>query len=104
MANAGLAAAQEVCGPSVKIDGGLANGVQFGTSVGGTFTRNSNKFRIDSMNFSSSNVSISASSCATFADFNSTNSGKTFANFDTMTAGKTTIAFNEFTVIPLTKG
>lgn len=100
-ANAGLAAAQKVCGPSVKIDASLANDVAFSQTVGKVFTKNNNKFRIDSVNFNPQSASVSASACATIADFDAMWSGKTFSNFTTALTG---IAFNEFSVMPLAIG
>lgn len=104
LANAGLAAAQKICGPSVTVNSSFASNASFGNTIGSVFKKNSNKFRINSASFSSSSTGITASSCATFSDFDSMWTDKTFANFDTAVGGYTPLSFNEFSVIPLIKG
>lgn len=97
-ANAGLAAAQKACGPSIEMSASLANSYSFGTTPGSIITKENNKYRIRSTSYSPDAVSINADAGSTFADFNTVNTAKTFATFDGFTSN---LAFNEFTVIPL---
>ena len=102
----GVAAAQVLCGPSVKMSASIAQGGAFGSSIGSVESNSSNKFRIESASYSESSVSLEASNCARVSDFNAKWSGKTFADFtgialDPATYEDESLRFNEFTVIPL---
>ncbi len=98
--NAGLRAAQEVCGPSFKLKQEVPRGLSYGTTTGSIVFAYDSKFRIDKTSFTHTGVSIEGSSYVTFADFDSVWSGDTFADF---TAAMTDISFNEFSVIALVK-
>ena len=97
----GVAAAQEVCGPRVMLSQSTVEGASFGDTVGSMITDWDTKFRITSVNFNESEVSIDAKSYVTFADFNAAWAGSTFANFTSINSG---LSFNEFSLIPLSKG
>jgi len=102
LANAGIAAAQAACSPKVSVNGASASGFTFGSTIGKSFSKNSNKFRLDTINFNQGGVDWTAKSCATFSDFHTKNTGKTFAQFDSMITASAT--FIDFSVIPLTAG
>lgn len=97
----GVAAAQEICGPRLMLTQSTVAGASFGDTVGARISDWDSKFRITSVGFNESSVSIDAKSYVTFADFNSTWAGSTFANFSSINAG---LSFNEFSLIPLSKG
>lgn len=102
----GVAAAQAICGPTVRISSSLAIANAFGDTIGRTERMDSNRFRIESVGYSEGSVTIDGSACATIADFNAKWTGKTFANFtsialDPATYNEEALRFNEFTVIPL---
>ena len=102
----GVAAAQAVCGPNIELTLTVADGVQFGTSVGSLFFDGNNKYRIESIGFSQDSASITASACAAFTDFNNVWSGQDFDAFSAVAGteavyGQQAMKFNEFTVIPL---
>jgi len=102
LANAGMAAAQAVCGPNIYTNGSSASGFVFGSTIGKSFKKNSNKFRLDTVDFSANGVSWHATDSATFSDFDAINSGKTFTQFNSIVT--TSMFFNEFSIIPLTTG
>lgn len=105
LANASLVAAQSSCNPAISMSGtSIPTGFTFGGSIGSTFKRNGVKMRVQSLAFSDSSVSWSASKYTTFADFDAQNTGKTFSQFDTIVGGSQPISFNEFSIIPLTAG
>lgn len=102
----GVAAAQEICGPKVTMSASIAQGNQFGSTVGRMEALASNKFRIESASYSESSVSLDAVASASISDFNAKWTGKTFTNFknialDYATYAEEALLFNEFTVIPL---
>lgn len=97
----GVAAAQEVCGPRLMLTQSTVEGASFGETVGSRITDWDTKFRITSVGFNQSEVSVDAKSYVTFADFNAAWSGLTFANFTSINSG---LSFNEFSLIPLSKG
>jgi len=102
----GVAAAQAVCGPKIELTMTVADGVQFGTSVGSLFLDGNNKYRIESIAFSQDSASITASACASFTDFQNIWSGQDFDAFSVAAGtnavnGSQAMKFNEFTVIPL---
>ena len=94
----GVAAAQDVCGPKLELRQEVAIGPEYGVTVGSIIEDYDTRFRIKSVQFSESSMSITAQALVTFADFNNAWSGKTFADFN---AANTGILFNEFTMIPL---
>lgn len=102
LANAGLAAAQAICGPSVTVSGSSASDFTFGSSIGSSFNANSNRFRLNSISFNEREISWDAKSMTTFANFNTVNSGKTFTQFNGVLAGGAN--FTDFSIIPLTIG
>lgn len=102
LANAGLAAAQTICGPAVTVNGSSVSGFTFGSSIGSSFNANSNRFRLKSVSFNQSEITWEAKSMTTFANFNAVNSGKTFTQFGTVLPA--TASFTDFSVIPLTIG
>jgi len=102
LTNAGMAAAQAACGPNVTMSGSSVSGFAFGSTIGKSYKKNSNKFRLDTIDFSVDSVSWHATKSATFSDFDTTNTGKTFTQFDAIATSS--MAFNEFSVIPLTTG
>ena len=97
----GVAAAQEVCGPRLRLSQQVVSGAQFGDTVGSRIADWDTKFRINSVSFNESTVNVDAKSYVTFADFNAAWAGTTFAQFATTNSGLT---FNEFSLIPLSKG
>lgn len=102
----GVAAAQAECGPQIQLALSVDSGVQFGSTIGSMFDYESNKYRLSSIQFSDSDIAITATGCARFSDFNSIWSGKTFANFtsialDPATYPNEALTFNEFSSIPL---
>lgn len=102
----GVAAAQAICGPTVKVSSSLATANGFGQTIGRTEYMDSNRFRIESAGYSEGSVTIDGAACATIADFNAKWTGKTFANFTSIALDPEiyedeALRFNEFTVIPL---
>ena len=102
LANAALSAAQATCGPSVTVSGSSASGLSFGSSIGSSFNTNSNRFRLDSIAFSESEITWDGKAVSTFGNFNSVNSGKTFTQFGTVLPS--TASFTDLSIIPLTIG
>jgi hypothetical protein len=103
LANAGLSAAQAMCGPAVTMSGSSASGFTFGSSIGRSFNANSNRFRLNSVSFNEREISWDAKSMTTFSNFNTVNSGKTFAQFNTVLPSPSA-NFTDFSIIPLTIG
>ena len=98
----GVAAAQRQCGPNIGLSMSVDSGVQFGSTIGSLFDYESNKYRLSSIQFSDSSVSIAGVGCARVSDFNAIWTGSTFANFNTkVTSPDGTLSFNEFSIIPL---
>lgn len=102
LSNAGLSAAQAVCGPKITVNGSSASGFSFGSTIGSSFSSNSNRFRLNSISFNEQDVSWSAEQAVTFSSFNSVNTGKTFSQFNTAITASMTFA--DLSVIPLTTG
>lgn len=102
LSNAGLSAAQAVCGPRVTVNGSSASGFSFGSTIGSSFNSNSNRFRLNSISFNERDVSWNAEQAVTFSSFNSVNTGKTFSQFNTAITANMT--FTDLSVIPLTTG
>jgi hypothetical protein len=104
----GVAAAQRICGPSIKLTETVAKPLLFGETPGTMRTVNSNRYRISAVQYSSDSTGVTANAAVKFSEFDSIWSGKTFANFksialDPATYPDQTLKFNEFTVIPLMK-
>jgi hypothetical protein len=102
----GVAAAQAQCGPQILLSFSVSNGVTFGDTIGNVFNYESNKYRLSSIQFSDSEISVDAIGCARISDFNSKWTGKTFTNFKSIALDPTlyptqALTFNEFSVIPL---
>lgn len=105
-ASRGLAAAQANCGPDIQLSMTLADGLQFGGSIGSVITYGTNKYRITSISFSDDVPSITAKGCASFSDFEDIWSGLDFNDFtsvalDPSVAPDDAMKFNEFSVTPL---
>jgi hypothetical protein len=96
----GVRIAQELCGPSFKLNQSIPMGVEFGNVTGSIVSAFDSKFRIESTGFSQSGVDIQARSYVTFADFDTAWSGSTIEDFNNSMSN---ISFNEFSVIALTK-
>lgn len=104
LASRGIAAAQAIAGPSVKINITNPVDVVFNTTVGSVIEHNRTKYRIESASFSATDRSVSGTSMSPVPDFNAIWAGKTFADFATVMgtdADTEFISFNEFTIIPL---
>jgi len=102
----GVAAAQALCGPAVKISISNPADLSFKDSLGAITKHSRQKYRIESVNFSQTDASLTGSSAVSFSDFNEIWSGKTFAQFTAVMGDKVLspddyISFNEFTAIPL---
>lgn len=106
MANAGLAAAQKACGPSVTLTASAPDLGSFGEAIGWMQRGYNNRFRIESASFTADSTSINGSSHALISDFDNNWSGMTFDDFNTIVLNGVNnpdeeLKFNEFTVIPL---
>jgi hypothetical protein len=101
LSNAGIAAAQTYCGPSVTVNRTIGEPGQFGQEIGLTEKIGDSRFRYESANYSPANVQLSGRMYTTINEFDENWVDATFATFNTALTG---IKFNEFTVIPLTKG
>jgi hypothetical protein len=104
----GVAAAQYNCGPRVSVNIENPADASFGTTIGSMFFYEQNKYRVESVNFSPTGASLSASACASIADFNAKWVGKTFEDFtnfalDPEVSPDNYLSFNEFTIIPLSE-
>lgn len=104
----GIAAAQKICGPSIQLSETVAKELAFGATPGKMRSVDSNRYRINAVQYSPDAVTLTATAGATFSEFDLIWTGKTFANFkavalDPVTYPNETLKFNEFTVIPLMK-
>lgn len=100
----GLAAAQANCGPKVSINRQVSQGLEFG-DVGSMFIAGLNKYRIESLSFNDSSISLVASPSFTIEEWNQIWATKTFEDFETTILDpelfpEETLRFNEFTIIP----
>lgn len=98
--NRGVAAAQAIMGPRIEVQGQIATGLEFGSSLGTMFEDYNSKFRVKNLSFDQNNISFTAKQFVTIADFNDAWSGATIANFNSENAG---ISFDEFAVISLVR-
>ena len=106
LASRGIAAAQAIAGPSVKVNISNPSDIVMNTTIGSVIEHDRSKYRIESASFSASEKTATGTSVSPVPEFNTIWTGKTFANF-TSTMGTTSdvesISFNEFTIIPLNK-
>jgi hypothetical protein len=101
--------AQKACGPLIEMNITAPGDIPFGQAIGSVIERDFNRYRIVSANYGPAEVSMTATPCATFGNFNAVNTGD-FALFTSL-AGEPdapnvpqALQFNEFTVVPLMKG
>lgn len=100
---AGVAAAQQACGPNVGFSQTIHGNYQFGDTIGTLQRTNSNSFRVESASYSVSDVQLSGSAYTTIQAFDDKWVDLTFTDFNTeMLTNAQALKFNEFTVIPLT--
>lgn len=100
---AGVAAAQQACGPNVTFSQTIHGNYPFGESIGVVQKMVSNAFRTESASYTMADVQITGSAYATIQDFDNIWDGVTFTNFNAaMLTNAQALKFNEFTVIPLT--
>ena len=100
----GLAAAQANCGPKIRIDRQLSEGIAFG-DIGSMFISGLNQYRIETVNFTDSSISLTASASLTINEWNQIWTGLTFQDFndtvlDPALFPDEALKFNEFTIIP----
>ena len=104
LASRGLAAAQAIAGPSVKINISNPQDIYMGSTIGSIISHNRTKYRIETASFGATDKTVTGISVSPLSDFNAIWTGKTFADFS-VTMGTTDdveyISFNEFTIIPL---
>lgn len=101
LSNAGIAAAQTYCGPSVTINRTVGRPGQFGQEIGLTEKIGDNRFRYESANYSPASVQLSGRMYTSIYEFGENWVDTSFADFESAMGN---LKFNEFTVIPLTKG
>lgn len=102
---------QQVCGPTVAFSFGTGqveteSGSEFGYLPGAIFSYNGSKYRIKTASYDYGQVSITAEQYVTFADFNSTWTGKTFEDLnDTLLDSETYpdqyMKYSDLAIIPL---
>lgn len=100
----GVAAAQANCGPRISINRQVAQGLEFG-DIGSMFIAGLNKYRIESLAFNDSSISLVATPSFTIEEWNEIWATKTFEDFNTTVLDPTLfpeedLRFNEFTIIP----
>jgi hypothetical protein len=100
----GLAAAQANCGPKISINRQVAQGLEFG-DIGSMFIAGLNKYRVESLSFNDSSISLVASPSFIIEEWNDIWATKTFEDFETIILDpelfpEETLRFNEFTIIP----
>jgi len=96
----GVAAAQAICGPSYKLSQQIPSGLQFGQPIGSLIEDYDAKFRVESVSYGQSGVSLTAKRHVTFADFNAAWTGETFDSFGTELGP---VSFNEFSIIAMAR-
>ena len=102
----GVAAAQRICGPSLKISLDNPSVGSFGQTVGSLVAHSNNKYRIEGASYSHSSNSYEGRAYVKFSSFDAIWSGKSFDDFsDIMDTPASSpddyITFNEFTSVPL---
>lgn len=104
LATRGLAAAQNIAGPSISLSIGSPFESTIGQTVGSLVKYDKNQFRIEGASYSQSGTNLSARPSASISAFNQVWTGKTFAQFAATMgtdADPEYVSFNEFTIIPL---
>jgi hypothetical protein len=101
LSNAGVAAAQAYCGPSVNINRTVGVPGVFGSTIGLTEKVGDTRFRYESASYSPNSVQLSGKMYTSIYEFGENWVDTSFSTFNTAMAG---LKFNEFTVIPLAKG
>lgn len=101
LSNAGIAAAQTYCGPSVMVNRSVGEPGDFGLTIGLTEKIDDNRFRYESASYSPTSVQLSGRMYTSINEFDENWIDVTFDSFNTSMAN---IKFSEFTVAPLTKG
>jgi hypothetical protein len=100
----GVAAAQANCGPRISVNRQIAQGVSFG-DIGSLFISGLNKYRINSLTFNNSSISLTASGSLSIAEWNEIWTDLTFEDFNNKVLDpelfpEDALRFNEFTIIP----
>jgi len=101
LSNAGIAAAQSYCGPSVTVSKAVGKPGVFGQTIGQRERIGDNVFRYESASYGPASVQLAGRMYTLVNEFDENWVDATFAAFNAALAGLT---FNEFTVAPLTKG
>ncbi len=101
LSNAGVAAAQSYCGPSVTVSKSVGKPGTFGESIGERERVGDNVFRYEAAAYSPTSVQLSGRMYTLINEFDENWIDVTFADFNTALTG---LRFNEFSVAPLTKG
>jgi hypothetical protein len=100
----GLAAAQANCGPRITVNRQISEGMSFG-DVGSMFISGLNKYRVESLSFNDSSVSLVASASFIIDEWNEIWAESTFEDFENLVNDpalfpEEQLKFNEFTIIP----
>lgn len=101
LSNAGIAAAQAYCGPTVTVNKTLGNRGTFGTTIGLTERIDDAVFRYESVSYSPASVQLSGRMYTSINEFDENWIDTSFSTFNSSLTG---LKFNELTVAPLTKG
>ncbi len=101
LSNAGIAAAQSYCGPSVTVSKAVGKPGVFGQTIGQRERIADNVFRYESASYGPASVQLAGRMYTLVNEFDENWVDATFTTFNAALAGLT---FNEFTVAPLTKG
>lgn len=102
----GVAAAQRICGPSVKLSVDNPKVGTFSQTVGSLVQHSNNQYRIESASYTHSSNSYEGRSYVRFSKFDSIWTGKTFSDFSAImdtpaSSPDDYITFNEFSSVPL---
>lgn len=108
LSSRGVAAAQALCGPEVRLNISNPADVKFRDTIGSMVSHSSQKYRVESVTISDGGKQVVAKSAVSFADFNALWNGETFEDFtevmsDPEESPDDYITFNEFTAVPLSK-
>ena len=100
----GLAAAQANCGPKITVNRQLSEGLVFG-DIGSMFISGLNQYRIETLSFTDSSITLTASASLTINEWNQIWTGLTFQDFNDAVLDPSlfpdeALKFNEFTIIP----
>jgi hypothetical protein len=101
----GVAAAQANCGPRIQLDQEVTSGVEFG-DVGSMFISGLNQYRIQTIDFNESLISLSSTTTLSFAEWNEIWGTSTFQDFedrilDPELFPDESFKFNEFSIMPM---